>query len=169
MEKSFARAFIFSLIIFFVLNFLIYVISYAIGGILDLLFGPIAAHPTQSVYLLIYPTRFFPWELINRAISASIAFKIYYLGGIASYVIAAIVAGLTGGSIAKSFGGWILTAICSMLLFILIVILDAENLDFISFSATLIDGIVLILITGTVNALIFGALVILIALIKGRE
>lgn len=136
----------------------------------NLLLGRIASHPTHSIYLEIYPSQYFPWELIGRGINAaSLAFNIYYFGCLAFLIITAIVAGLMGGSIGKSFGGWIFTVICSMILFIVIFVVDDYNLTYISFSATLIDGIIIVLIAGAVNALLFGALVIIIALIKGRE
>ncbi|MHA2007561.1 MAG: hypothetical protein ACXABO_07965 [Promethearchaeota archaeon] len=169
MKKSLVRAFLFSLLIFLVLNFLIYIVAYAIADLLNAVFDPIANHPTHSIYLMIYPSRYFPWELIGNSIDATLAFKILYLGGVVSFVIAAIVAGLMGGSVGKSFGGWILTAICYMLLFITIISIDEFNLNYISFTATLVDGIVIVLIAGTVNALIFGGLVFIIALIKGRS
>lgn len=170
MKKSLARAFLLSLIIFVALNFLFYIIGYSVGGLLNTLLDRIAAHPTHSVYLFIYTSQYFPWELIGKGIDvASLAFKIFYFGGLVSLIIAAIAAGLIGGNIGKSLGGWILTVICSMILFIVIFLLDSFNLTYISFSATLTDGIVRILITGIVNALIFGALVIVVALIKGKE
>jgi len=170
MGKSLLRAFIFSLIIFLGLNFLLYIIGYSIGGILDLLLTRITDHPTHTIYLFIYPSQFLPWDIIGRGINtASIAFKIIYFGGFITLVIAAIVAGFLGGSIGKSFGGWILTVICSMILFIVIFIIDDYNLTFISFSTTLLDGIGTILITGLVNILIFGGLVTVIALIKGSD
>ncbi len=168
MEKSLVRAFIFSLIAFLVLNFLFYIITYSLADMLAAVFNPIAAHPTHSIYLLVYPSQYFPWVLIEYFISsATIAFKILYIGGFISFVIA--VAGLMGGDIKNSLVGWFLTAICYMLLFIIIISIDQFNLNYISFTATLIDGIVIILIGGTVNAIIFGVLVFIIALIKGRS
>ncbi len=169
MEKSLSRSFIFSLLIFLVLNFLLIIVTYAIGNILNFLIDDITSHPTFSIYLFVYPSRYFPWDLISSGIAASLAFKIFYFGGFISFIIAAIVAGLMGGSIGKSFGGWILTSMCSMILWIVLISVDSFNLNYISFTATLIDGIVIVLITGTVTTLIFGALVIIIALIKGRE
>ncbi len=74
-----------------------------------------------------------------------------------------------GGSISKSFGGWLLTIICSSLLYITIISIDDFNLNYISFRATLLDGIIIIIITGAVNLLLFGALVMLISLIAGRS
>ncbi|MFX1502306.1 MAG: hypothetical protein ACFFDH_15200 [Promethearchaeota archaeon] len=170
MKRSTGRAFIFSLIVFLVSNFLFYIISYAIGEILDLVFDTIADHPSSSVFLLIYPSRYFPWELITNSVdSNTFAFKFFYIAGLISFSIAAVVAGLMGSNIGESIGGWMITALCYMLMFIAIIYIDDYNLSYISFSATLIDGIVIILITGAVNALLFGVLVIIIALIRGKK
>ncbi len=147
-----------------------YIIGYAIGGVLDNLLGYIAAHPTHSIYLTVFPTHYFPWELFNRfAVSLSLGFKIYWIGGVISFIIASIIAGLMGGAIGKSFGGWILTVIFSILLVILAISLDDFNLNYISFSATLMDGIITSVIAGAVNGLVFGVIVIIIALLKGKS
>ncbi len=69
MKKSLARAFIFSLIAFFALNFLFYIIGYSVAGVLDLALNPIASHPTHSIYLLVYPSKYLPWELLNNFIN----------------------------------------------------------------------------------------------------
>ena len=168
MKKSLARAFIFSLIAFFALNFLFYIIGYSVAGVLDLGLNPIASHPTHSIYLLVYPSKYLPWELLNNFINYS-SLGFVFLGGFISLVIAAIVAGLIGGSIGKSFGGWALTIIISIALFIAIFTIDDFNLNYISFSTTLVEGIIITVIAGAVNALLFGALVIIIALITGRS
>ena len=132
--------------------------------------GYVADHPSHSVYLMIYPSGYLPWVILVRfGSSLTLGFKIFYLGGFISFIIAAIVAGLMGGSIGKSFGGWILSVIFSLVLFIVIIAVDDFNLNYISFSATFMDGIVTLGIAGAVNALIFGAIVIIIALLKGRS
>ena len=170
MKKSLGRAFIFSLLVFLALNFLFYIIGYSIAGMVDLLLDRIAAHPTHVIYLMIYPSQYFPWEILSSFSNVgTLGFQILFLGGFISFIIAAIVAGLIGGDIGKSFGGWILAVICSMLLFITIIAIDEFNLNYISFTATLVDGIVILAIAGAVNGLIFGALVILIALLKGKS
>jgi hypothetical protein len=168
MKKSLLRAFLFSLIIFFALNFLFYIIGYSRPGALDLALNPIAAHPTHSIYLLVYPSRYLPWELLGN-ITVYSSFGLVFLGGFISFIIAAIVAGLMGGGIGKSFGGWVLTIICSIVLFIVIISIDDFNLDFISFTTTLVDGIIITVIAGAVNLLIFGVVVIILAFITGRS
>jgi len=170
MKKSIGRAFIFSFLVFIALNFLFYIIGYSIVGMVDLLLDRIAAHPTHVIYLMTFPSKFFPWEILSEFISAgTFGFQLIYLGGFISFIIAAIIAGLMGGNIGKSFGGWIFTIICSILLFIVIIAIDDFNLNYINFTATLIDGIVILAIAGAINGLIFGAIVIIIALLKGKS
>ena len=170
MKHSLLRAFLFSLLIFLALNFLFFIIGYTVAEILDLPLGRIADHPTHSIHLITYPAEYFPWELIDYFTSnSSLGFKILYLGGFISFIIAAIIAGLMGGSIGNAFVGWLMTSSCYILLLIAMISIDDFNIGFICFPCTLADGIVEILITGIVNALIFGALVFIIALIKGRS
>ena len=169
MEKSLFRAFIFSLLIFLVLNFLFCIITYSMGDIIEeFMFDPIAAHPSHAIHLTIYPVRYFPWELITTffdRVSDESVFYLYFLGGFISFVIAAIIAGIMGTDISQSFWGWVLTSICYMSLFIAILAIDEYNLRYIDYDATLADGIVLILITGITSMFIFGGLVILIGYI----
>ena len=170
MRKSLGLAFVFSLIVFLALNFLFIIIGYSIAGVLDLVLNPIETHPTFSVYLIVYASQYLPWEqIINSLDALTLGFKIFYIGGLISFAIASIVAGLIGGSIGKSFGGWLLTVICSSILFIIIISIDDFNLNYISFTATLIDGIITIIIASAVNLLLFGAIAIIIALIAGRS
>ncbi|UCC18585.1 MAG: hypothetical protein JSV62_10805 [Promethearchaeota archaeon] len=170
MKHSLIRAFLFSLIVFLALNFLFYIIGYSVEDLLYLPLSRIAEHPTHIIYLITYPVNWFPWELIEDFISASsLGFKIYTLGGFISFLIAALIAGLMGGSIGNAFIGWLITSGCFILLMILMISIDPFNLGFICTMCTLDEGIVSILITGIVNTLIFGALVFVIALIKGRS
>ena len=172
MEKSLFRAFIFSILLFFGINFLIYITMYSLAGqtFIESELNRIADHPTHIAYLLIYPSQFFPWDLIFRGINTSmIQYTVLYIAGFVSFVIAAIIAGLMGGDISKSFGGWILTCICYMTVHIIILVIDEFNLIYISSSATLVEGIVIVIVAGAVNMLIFGGLVVLIAYLKSRS
>jgi hypothetical protein len=140
------------------------------ADLFDLLINNISDHPSHSIYLTTYPTHYFPWELFERfAETSSIEFKILWIGGFISFVIAAIVAGLMGGDFLKSFGGWFLTIICAMVLLIIIFAIDDYNLNYVSFTTTLAEGIVIVLITGIVNALIYGVIVLLITFLTGRS
>ncbi len=79
MKHSLFRAFLFSLLVFLALNFLFFIIGYAVANILDFPLGRIADHPTHSIHVITYPVQWFPWELIERSIINDIGFKIYYL------------------------------------------------------------------------------------------
>ena len=172
MEKSLFRAFIFSLVIFFGLNFLIYITMYSLMSqvVFQMELDRIAAHPTHAAFLLIYPSRYFPWEIILKGIeTSSPQFTILYIGGFVTFVIAALVAGLMGGDIGKSFGGWVLTCMTYMVTHIIILIIDESNISYINFYYTLVDAIILVIITGIVNMLVFGGIVILIAYLKRSD
>ncbi len=56
-----------------------------------------------------------------------------------------------------------------MILLIIIFAIDDYNLSYISFTATLTDGISTVLIAGLGNALIYGAIVFLISFLTGRS
>ena len=92
--------------------------------------------------------------------------KIIYIGYFISLVIASIIAGVMGGDIVKSVGGWILTC---MLLFIIIMMIDDYNVSQFCGACPMGTAIVDALSSVAVNLLIFGALAALIALIKGRS
>lgn len=172
MEKSLFRAFIFSLVVFIGLNFLVFftVYSSSVQVVLEMELERIAAHPSHIGYTMIYPSRFFPWQLIQLGIeNSSYQFTIYYIAGFVTFILAAIVAGLMGGDIIKSFGGWILTCITYMVIHIAIVFIDEYNIFYIHFSYTAVEAIILILITGVVNMLVFGGVVILIAYIRSKD
>ena len=167
MKKSLGRAFIFSFLVFLALNFLFLIIGYSIVELLDFQLDRVADHPTYSIFFVTYPARFFPWELLENFISTPP--KILFLGGLISCAIGTIIAGLMGGDICKSFGGWIVTSISIILLFIAMITIDDFNLGILFFGDTYTEAIVQILITGIINMLIYGALVLLIALIKGKS
>ena len=169
MEKSLLRAFLFSLAIFLVLNFLLFIIAYSMAELMESEIDRISDHPSHSIFLIVYPSRYFPWELFtNMADAGSFAFKLFFLGGFISFVIAAIVAGFMGGDIKKSLGGWFLTVICCIILHISILLIDDYNLIYIKFGITVVEGIVIILIAGLANVLIYGIIAFIIAFFFSR-
>jgi len=170
LKTSWFRAFIFSLLIFFILNFLFWIIGYGVADLLDLQIARIKQSPTHVILELVYPMGMFPWEAVGRSIaSTGIGFKIFYIGFVISLSIASIVAGLFGGSIVKALAGWYLTSIICILLFIIVFLIDISNLNYYCFGCSMTDGIIQVLIIGLVNMLIFGVLTFLIALFKGRS
>lgn len=83
-------------------------------------------------------------------------------------MIAALIAGLMGGSIGNAFIGWLMASGCFILLIIFMITIDPFNIAYVCFGCTFDQAIVKVLISGFVNTLIFGALVFIIALIKCR-
>jgi len=170
MKKSIFRAFIFSLILFFVLNLLFTYIGNAIYESLDYEFTRFEEHPTFILFRSMYPISWYPWVLINRIIVTSvIGIKIMYIGYFISLITASIIAGLIGGSVVKSVGGWTLTLMTCMVLFAIILVIDDYNQGFFCNSCSLVQAIGTMTITVGSNLLIFGALTALIALLKGKE
>ncbi|MFX1417604.1 MAG: hypothetical protein ACFE9N_01655 [Promethearchaeota archaeon] len=171
MKTGLVRAYLFSLITFFILNFLITIISYSIVGLLiDLELPRYSTHPVFVFFRLIYPMLFFPWDLlILGANQALIGFMVFYFGFFISLIVASVVAGLMGGDIVKSVGGWILTSITCILVFIIIALIDSIVLAFVCFSCTFEEVMVQVIIHGLINILLFGVLTAFIAMLKGRS
>lgn len=171
MKTSLVRAFLFSLIIFFILNFLIAIIGYAVGGLIDLELSKYQTYPTTFfIYRLVYPIGYFPWDLIIYGIqTGSIAFKVVYLGIFISLVVASIIAGLFGGDALRALGGWALTMIISVLLLIIISSIEIYYIGIYCFGCDLGQAVITALVLFLVNLLIFGALAALIAYLRGRS
>ena len=171
MKTSLVRAFLFSLIVFFILNFLIAIIGYAVAGLIDLELSKYQAYPTTFfIYRLVYPIGYFPWDLLILGIPhASLGFKIIYLGIFISLVVASIIAGLTGGDALRALGGWALTSITACLLLIIVSSIESYYLSFFCLGCDLGQAVITALVICLVNLLIFGALAALIAYIRGRS
>ena len=170
MEKSLVRAFLYSLIAFLVLNFLFFVIGYAIDDNLGNMFDIMADHPTMVIYTLVRPISNFPWdiiEFINLVIGNGR--KIMYVGYFVSLITASIIAGFSGGDIPKSLGGWFLTSICSIISIIAICYMDAFIIINICGVCPINEAIIEVLITGVTNLLIYGGVTLIIALIVSRS
>jgi len=170
MKTGLIRAFLFSLIVFFILNFLFTIIGNSIYQSLEFEFTRFAEHPTFIIFRLIYPFHSFPWDIFNRIITVpEIGIKTMYIGYFISLVMASIIAGFTGGEIVKSVGGWILTSITCILLFIIIITIDVYNKSQFCVGCSLDEAIIYVIIPGVVNLLIFGVLAALIGYIRGRS
>ncbi|KKK41602.1 hypothetical protein LCGC14_1983720 [marine sediment metagenome] len=170
MKTSILRAFLFSLIVFFILNFLFTFIGNAIYQSLDYEITRFGDHPTFVLFRLMFPIHWYPWVLIDRIIvTLEVGIRIMYIGYFISIVIASIISGLFGGSVVKSVGGWILTSITCMLLFALIILIDDYNGGFFCSGCTSGEAIIFMTIPVLINLMIFSALTALIALIKGRS
>jgi hypothetical protein len=171
MKKSMVRAFIFSLIVFVVINFLAVIIGYSIDEIIDLEVDRFGDYPAFIPYRMFYGAGYFPWiHLEKYAEAASTGLKFVYMGLFISLIISSIIAGLTGGDLLKAIGGWILTCITCMIMFAILFL----SVDYLwgyycsactTAEATLIRASIHVL----VNLMIFGALAGFIALIIGRS
>jgi len=171
MKKSMIRAFIFSLVVFIVINFLATIIGYSIAELIDLEVERYGDYPAYIPYRMIHAAGFFPWELLESYADMTLTgLKIYYIGLFISPIIASIIAGLTGGDVLKAIGGWILTCITCMIMFAILFSLEGNVWSYYCYTCTtkesaMIRAIVHVL----VNLMIFGALAGFIALIIGRS
>ncbi|MFX0060429.1 MAG: hypothetical protein ACFE85_13470 [Candidatus Hodarchaeota archaeon] len=170
MKKSLIRAFLFSLITFFILNFLFFIIAYSIEGVINLAFTDIAEHPLLILFFLSTPTHHFIWELILWiSLPIGVGWKVLYIGMILSYSLASIIAGISGGSILKSLGGWVLTSICSIVIIIVMFLIDSYTASWFCSLCTFNEAVIEIVLPGIVNLLIFSGVSILVAFLIGRS
>jgi len=120
LKTSWFRAFLFSLLVFFVVSFLFWIIGYAVADLMDLLVSHVQSSPLYVIQRIVYPMGMFPWDAITTSMNmTNIGLKIFYIGFVVTLAVASIVAGLFGGSIIKSLSGWYLTSfVCILLNFI---------------------------------------------------
>jgi len=168
MKKSLGRAFIYSLIALFIMVFLFTVISYALNDDMYILIDSITAYPFLIIYHLTKAFTFFPWYLIEL-ISVGTGYMLYYIGVFVALIIASIIAGISGGDIPKSLGGWILTSICCIVLLMAGAYVEAMVKQYICATCTVEEAIVDVLITGATNLLIFGGVTLIVAAIVGKS
>jgi hypothetical protein len=168
MEKGMIRAFIFSFIVFVVINFLAVIIGYSIAELIDLEVDRFGEYPAFIPYRMIYGAGYFPWELLELYTDTTP--EVTYMGLFISPIIASIIAGLTGGDVLKALGGWILTCITCMIMFaILFTSVDYLWGYYCSSCTTAESAVIRAIVHVLVNLMIFGALAGFIALIIGRS
>lgn len=81
MRKNIVIAFIFSLIVFIVINFLATIIGYSIAELIDLEVERYGDYPAFIPFRMIYSVGFFPWELLELYADMSDAgLKLFYMG-----------------------------------------------------------------------------------------
>ena len=169
MQKSLGRAFIFSLIAFVLVGFIFVIIEYSIGDAIDNLFGLFTDYPGTIIQWLLRPVRYFPWDIINEFLETSyISTKTWYVGMFLSLIIASIIAGLTGGEVKNAFGGWALTMIFSIIMYIIPLSLGGQYTNNTCGLCTSQEAIIMVIIIGIVHLLIFGCITLLTALMIGR-
>ncbi len=173
MRKSISLAFILSLIFFLILNFLFYIIGNAIEGSLETEFNYISNNPLYILYRLNQPMAHFPWDIaewINDS-GFSDGDRLRFGLMIVAIVGAAIIAGLTGGSIKNALIGWVITCIVSIvMLYIAVYYVEIiYHLIWGSYGASFNEVALKLFITGIFNTALYGLLVALVALIAGKS
>ncbi|MEE9376962.1 MAG: hypothetical protein V3V33_02885 [Candidatus Lokiarchaeia archaeon] len=117
---GFGKAFLLSLAAFVGLNFIFTIIYYALVTGFDVLFSTIEAAPLMILYYLFGSILSTPFTIFNWTIAQpflgnfDLPFLILGLGYLIAPIIAAILAGRFGESKGQCFGGWLLTAVISI-------------------------------------------------------
>ncbi len=164
---SFAKAFGLSLIAFIALNAVFFLIGHALLGTLDSFFDSLATSPYIIRSLLFGPLAGnFP-SIIVATITLWIGgftvepgSVILLVGYIIAPLIAAILSGRFGENKTQSFGGWFLTAIVSVLIILIWIVIDVGE-------ALTPEGIAVFVVTyigiGLIYGLMFGSISLLVA------
>ncbi|MFX1315691.1 MAG: hypothetical protein ACFE9T_07495 [Promethearchaeota archaeon] len=133
---SFIKSFGISILVFIGLNFLFYVIAYAVDGELETFFDLLSDEPLLIGYVLFGAIALLPGLVLQMGIiyplygedyglpDLTIIEIILFIGLIISPLIAAILSGRFGESKFESFGGWFLTAIISLALVAIFIFID---------------------------------------------
>ncbi|NVM34447.1 MAG: hypothetical protein HWN81_02555 [Candidatus Lokiarchaeota archaeon] len=119
---GFGKAFLLSLTAFVGINFIFTIIYYALSPGLEFgdLFDTIQGAPLMILYYLFGSIICTPFTIFNWTIAQpylgnfDLAFLILGLGYLIAPIIAAILAGRFGESKGQCFGGWLLTAVISI-------------------------------------------------------
>jgi len=156
--------------VFIVINFLATIIGYSIAELIDLEVERYGDYPAFIPFRMILAAGFFPWELLDYYVNMSnTGLKVFYMGLFVAPIIASIIAGLTGGDVLKSVGGWILTCITCMIMFAILFNVEDVTRSYYCLTCSTESAIIEAIVHVLVNLMIFGALAGFIALIIGRS
>ncbi len=176
MRKSAGMAFIISLVILLLLNFLFYIIGMSMDGgnkLSDDL-NLVSDNFTWLLWRLAQPSTAFPWEIAGDWMERPFVTdgdKLRYIMMILIMIFAAIAAGLMGGDITNAVIGWVIT----MVVCIVMVTIAASQSQLVcswvtsQSSAEFSDAVVWIIVKGVVNMILFGIVAALVALVVGRS
>ena len=133
----------------------------------------ISQHPILAIEHLLDPICQYPWYFFER-ISVHLdlgntGWVIMYIGFILAFIIAAIVAGLSGGNISRSFGGWSLTIITCMIILIMLFVIDDQLWLYTGIAPSTEEAIVTIILAGLSNLIIYGCITIIVAAMRPRN
>ncbi|MBN1801287.1 MAG: hypothetical protein JW891_07260 [Candidatus Lokiarchaeota archaeon] len=160
MRKGLLTAFILSMLVFVLLNFLFWIIGYAIVGTLDSQIDYISTEPRIILVRLVYPIAGYPWEIIEGAANTTFdGIRVMLIGYFLSLIISSIVAGLAAGDLGNAFFAWALVCVVSVILALI---------GFDLFTSDLQSEAYDIIFAGIIHLILFGLLALLVAQIARR-
>ncbi|MBN1801286.1 MAG: hypothetical protein JW891_07255 [Candidatus Lokiarchaeota archaeon] len=174
MKKSAGIAFIISLVVLLLLNFLFYIIGMSLDDTLSSDLNLVSNNFTWLLWRLAQPSTAFPWEIAGDWMEfpgVTDGDKLRYVMMILIMIFAAIAAGLTGGDISNAVIGWVIT----MIVCIVMVTIAASQSQVVCYwvtsrsSTQFSDAVVWIIVKGIVNMILFGIVAALVALVVGRS
>jgi hypothetical protein len=173
MRKSMGLAFGLSLLFILLMNFLFFIIANSIEGTIDVQLNAIAENPYWLCYRLAQPMAHFPWDIvgwINSDVYTD-ADNLRFGLMLIAIIGGAIIAGVAGGSIKNAVIGWTITSIILIVL-IAIAVYNVEGVIYLvtgSFSTSVEDAIVWVILRGIFNTILYGLLAALVALVVGKS
>ena len=175
---GFGKAFILSLAAFVGLNFVFTIVYYALGTGFDDLFSIIETTPLMILYYLFGSIISTPYIILDWTIAQpfldnfDLTIMILGLGYLIAPIIAAILAGRFGESKGQCFGGWLLTAVISIVPVFIGVFLSpfTQNTIFTTYTAygwlTFDIILIRIIVSCIINIIFYGFLALLVSKIE---
>ncbi|MFX1311476.1 MAG: hypothetical protein ACFFHD_02545 [Promethearchaeota archaeon] len=131
---GFGKAFLLSLVAFVGLNFLFTILYYSLSPLVEFddLFSTIEAAPLMILYylfgsILSFPFYNFNWVIITPILNENTDYLVLGLGYLIAPLVAAILAGHFGESKVQCFSGWLLTAVISSVVLIIVALLGLSQ------------------------------------------
>lgn len=172
---GFGKAFLLSLAAFVGLNFVFTIVYYALGTGFNDLFDTIQEAPLMILYYLFGSILCTPFVIFNWTIAQpflgnfDLALLILGLGYLIALIIAGILAGRFGESKGQCFGGWLLTAVISIVpVFIGVFLSDTfQNTLFDTYVWASLDVILInSIISCVINVIFYGFFALLVSKIE---
>jgi len=133
------------------------IIFFSIQGQLGNFSNIIIEKPFRIFFYLLQPIFILPMDVINSFLLFSNPYMIAMLFGfLFSPFIASIVAGIYGKDALKSFGGWCLTTIICLIMWMVLFSYDSLFRDYITSSIVLERAIITLILNGIVTCLLYG-------------
>ena len=166
---SVKKAFVFSFVVFILLNFMFTIIYFSMQGRLSYYANSIDEKPLRLLFYLLQPIFIFPWDIMNSFFLFSEPHMIALLFGfIFSLLIASIIAGIYGTDAIKAFCGWCLTVLICLTMWLILISCDSTFRYYINSNILLEQAIITLAINGIITCLIYGSCASFFSFLKTR-